>query len=502
MLRYCGEYWVPGYNRLYCAGYLILDPVESTGFLGITDYTVLVTSYLILWIMEQHTMTGKHGKPRPGHMTEKSIIERLLQDFCLLIDSKIKEGEDRKMERRKKDKGGFGARRRRKQRRAAAAKTPTPPTSLPSSPSPPPPPSTDPPPPTIPPDNNDTTHVDLTASNALVVANDSLLAVIEARNMEVDREFILAKGKMDQRSEFGHVMTGVTRYVPSTRSQGTRNVTRPPDTGPCEVAKTMHGSQGCKAADQQKIPNITPPDMLSVQPWYFGDIQFQMAWELMQEHAEMGNYIVLQNEELKYFLLWMSCNRTIRKMNITTEVLTFSGSHFDTWRWECSVQSWVQKQENNVDFCVQPLSCCSKVQLQKTSQTRYKLKTQNKSFVFCGFCQTFQSSIHLCPETLLWYNIDYANLVLIRAVTREGAERRSHLLHTRHSNNIKNARVFTSKAKMLASLYNDANAYWVEKENQEGWLRRKILAEANKRYEAPGDLGVNCCPTAILINDV
>ena len=160
-------------------------------------------------------MTGKHGKPRPGHMTEKSIIERLLQDFCLLIDSKIKEGEDRKMERRKKDKGGFGARRRRKQRRAAAAKTPTPPTSLPSSPSPPPPPSTDPPPPTIPPDNNDTTHVDLTASNALVVANDSLLAVIEARNMEVDREFILAKGKMDQRSEFGHVMTGVTRYVPA-----------------------------------------------------------------------------------------------------------------------------------------------------------------------------------------------------------------------------------------------------------------------------------------------
>ena len=58
-------------------------------------------------------MTGEQGKPRPGHMTEKSIIERLLQDFCLLIDSKIKEGEDRKMERRKKDEGGFGARRRR-----------------------------------------------------------------------------------------------------------------------------------------------------------------------------------------------------------------------------------------------------------------------------------------------------------------------------------------------------------------------------------------------------
>ena len=32
--------------------------------------------------------------------------------------------------------------------------------------------------------------------------------------------------------------------------------------------------------------------------------------------------------------------------------------------------------------------------------------------------------------------------------------------------------------------------------------RQIILAVANKRYEAPGDLGVNCCPTAILINDV
>ena len=121
--------------------------------------------------MEQHTVTGKHGisQPRPGHMTEKSIKERLLQDICLLIDSKInmefskwrkdgeeQEGEDRKTERRKKDKGGFGARRRRKQRRAEAAKTPTPPSSS----SPPPPPSTDPPPP---PDNDDAMHVDLAA---------------------------------------------------------------------------------------------------------------------------------------------------------------------------------------------------------------------------------------------------------------------------------------------------------------------------------------------------
>ena len=45
---------VPGYKRLYCTGNLILDT----------------------WIMEQHTMTGKQGKPSPGHMTEKSIIER------------------------------------------------------------------------------------------------------------------------------------------------------------------------------------------------------------------------------------------------------------------------------------------------------------------------------------------------------------------------------------------------------------------------------------------
>ena len=32
--------------------------------------------------------------------------------------------------------------------------------------------------------------------------------------------------------------------------------------------------------------------------------------------------------------------------------------------------------------------------------------------------------------------------------------------------------------------------------------RQIILAVANKRYKAPGDLGVNCCPTAILFNDV
>ena len=127
--------------------------------------------------------------------------------------------------------------------------------------------------------------------------------------------------------------------------------------------------------------------------------------------------------------------------------------------------SLVQKQENNVGFYIQPLS--DKDHHKKTSQSRYKLKTQNKSFIFCGFCQTFQAPIHLCPETLLWYNVDYANLLLIKATTREGAERRSHLLHMRNSNNIKNAQVFPSKAKMLVSLCNDHNEYWVKKERLE-----------------------------------
>ena len=51
------------------------------------------------------------------------------------------------------------------------------------------------------------------------------------------------------------VMTGVTRDVPSTRSQGTvpcdtRYVPRQQATVPCEVAKHLHGSQ---ESDRQKI---------------------------------------------------------------------------------------------------------------------------------------------------------------------------------------------------------------------------------------------------------
>ena len=131
------------------------------------------------------------------------------------------------------------------------------------------------------------------------------MAVIEARNMEVDRELNLAKGKrVDRRLEFGHqdVMTGDyvwpgdTRYVPSTRSQDTvprdtgqrfaRNVPRQQDTVPNEVAKHLHGSQGCQESDRQKIPNITPPgrDMLSVvlskQLWYFGTSNFKLPGKL------------------------------------------------------------------------------------------------------------------------------------------------------------------------------------------------------------------------------
>ena len=99
-------------------------------------------------------MASRHGKsqPRPGQMTDTSIKEQLLNDLCLLIDSKIKrffskkrkddregegEGDRRKEKNRnggnKKVNGGFGARRRRKLKRAEAAKSPTPPTSLSSS---------------------------------------------------------------------------------------------------------------------------------------------------------------------------------------------------------------------------------------------------------------------------------------------------------------------------------------------------------------------------------
>ena len=230
--------------------------------------------------MEQQAVASRHGKsqPRPGQMTDTSIKEQLLNDLCLLIDSKIKgafskrrkddrEGEgDRRKERRrngsnKKDNGGFGARRRRKLKRAEAAKTPTPPSSLSSSSSPPstltppPPPTPVPPPRTIPPENDDEIpnleRVDLTISRA-VVATDSLssqlaeydkcldeqlsMAEIRAELMEVDRELNLAKGKrVDQRLEFGrqNIMTGDnfwpsdTRYVPRTQSQDTV----PSDTG-------------------------------------------------------------------------------------------------------------------------------------------------------------------------------------------------------------------------------------------------------------------------------
>ena len=76
----------------------------------------------------------------------------------------------------------------------------------------------------------------------------------------------------------------------------------------------------------------------------------------------------------------------------------------------------------------------------------------------------------------MWYNVDYANLLLIKATTREGAERRSHLLHMRDSVNIKNVQVFTSKAKMLISLCDDHQTYWRKKE------RNEYIQEQRERF--------------------
>ena len=78
---------------------------------------------------------------------------------------------------------------------------------------------------------------------------------------------------------------------------------------------------------------------------------------------------------------------------------------------------------------------------------------------------------------MCWYNIDFNNLVYIRANTRAGAERRSHLLN----NFGPRAKVFPTKTKMSMQLYDDAHEYWVKNER---------LAEANKTNGAPSDLGV------------
>ena len=189
----------------------------------------------------------------------------------------------------------------------------------------------------------------------------------------------------------------------------------------------------------------------------------------------MDNYLVLQNEELYYFIIWMSSHVTIKQQNITVGALLkfIKAEDFDTDYWECSVQSFVQERENNMDVCVKPLP--NKAQLQKTSQIRYKHHLRKQ--VFCSYCQLFQSTIHLCPETMCWYNIDYNNLVFIRANTRAGVERRSHLLN----NFGPRARVFPTKTKMTMQLYDDAQEYWVKKEH---------LAKANKTNAAPSDPGV------------
>ena len=209
------------------------------------------------------------------------------------------------------------------------------------------------------------------------------IRLISDMDKEIDNRLLQLKlppKQDDQRLEFGHqnAMTGDnfwpgdTRYVPRTQSQDTvpcdtgqiaRNVPRTQDTVPSEVARNLHRTQGCQESARQKIPNITPPgrDMLNVelskQPWFFGDIPFQIAWENMQEKAVIGNYLVLQNEEFKYYIVWMSCHRTIKHQKITAGALLkfIKAGDFDTDYWDCSVQSFVQECENNVAVCVKPL---------------------------------------------------------------------------------------------------------------------------------------------------
>ena len=93
----------------------------------------------------------------------------------------------------------------------------------------------------------------------------------------------------------------------------------------------------------------------------------------------------------------------------------------------------------------------NKDKFRQMSQNRYY--RQMRRNIFCNYCQLFQTGIHLCRETNYWYNIDFTNLLFIRAKTRSEAERQSHLLN----NSGQRAQVFPTRSKMMMMLYEEAD---------------------------------------------
>jgi len=208
--------------------------------------------------------------------------------------------------------------------------------------------------------------------------------------------------------------------------------------------------------------------------WYWNELPVQKAYELMQQFAFPGHYIVLQCDTFIFRIIWKAGDDNIRSRPCSLWDFIKENT-FDDATWNHTVQS-VVRESTDVSFFATPLP--GKETYRKISQKRHF--SNLKKMTFCGWCQQYQDTPHYCFEVQDWLHIDQNNLLFIRGKTRIEASRTDF-----YNESGARARTFPNRNNMLLQLYREAEDYWAKKEktNRQNWLndQRKILLKKSPK---------------------
>ena len=187
--------------------------------------------------------------------------------------------------------------------------------------------------------------------------------------------------------------------------------------------------------------------------WFWNELPVQKAYELMQQFALPGHYLVLQCDTFIFRIIWKAGDDNIESRACYLWQFIKENT-FDDETWNYAVQSVVQ-ESTDVSVFATPLP--GKETHRKISQKRHF--SNLKKMVFCGWCQQYQDTLHWCYEVKDWFNIDQGNLLFIRGKTRTEASRNDFWTESGSR-----ARTFPNRNNMLLQLYQEAENYWVAKE--------------------------------------
>jgi len=278
---------------------------------------------------------------------------------------------------------------------------------------------------------------------------------------------------------FDHqILVAGQQDIPSPNSGG-RGVSKLPGDNPDnmhEASKTVAKPSLSKL--QEEILSEKFHNVFCEKDWYYNELPVQKGYELLQQFAVPGQYLVTQCDTFIFRLIWKAGDDNIKSINCYLWHY-IKNNTFDDTTWNYTVQCAVQE---SMDETVVAKPLPGRLTHRKISQKRHF--SSQKRMIFCGWCQQYQDTLHWCSQVKKWLNIDQGNLLFIRGKTRSEAARNDFWTESGSR-----ARTFQNRNTMLEQLYREAEDYWNGKKGNNRTI--EWFEENKKDFEKMNESQIN-----------